>query len=55
MAAAKCSGASPTTQLGTKEKLEPTGPRNGRSEVSESTIATTPTAKQAQVTPACYL
>src|ERR1019366_2993287 len=52
--ATKCSGASPTIQLGTKEKLEPTGPRSGRREVSESTSATTPTAKHAQLTLACY-
>src|ERR1039458_10145154 len=52
--ATKCSGASPTIQLGTKEKLEPTRPRSGRREVSESTSATTPTAKHAQLTLACY-
>jgi hypothetical protein len=51
----RCSGASPTIQLGTKEKLDPTGPRSGRREVSDSTSAATPTARQAQFTLACYL
>jgi hypothetical protein len=54
-AAKKCNGASLTIQLGTKDRLEPNGPRIGRSEVTERTSATTPTAKHAQDTPACYL
>src|SRR5208282_4681910 len=46
------SGASLTTQLGTKERPEPTGPRNGHRAVTARTTATTPTPRQAQPTPA---
>ena len=48
---AKCKGASPTTQLGTKESAEPTAPRNGTRALRERTRAMTPSTKAHPVHP----
>ena len=50
----ECSGASPTIQLGTKLRAEPTASAERDERAEGEHKATTPTARHAQLTPGCY-
>jgi hypothetical protein len=49
MTTAKWRGASPTTQLGTNERAEPTAPFKGRRALNDKIAPTMPTARHAQL------